>query len=140
MRVAMLLAVSGVVACSGLEPNTSYVYSVKTDADARLLAGSAAEFVSRNLPSSSGLSLRPVPAGQANNLLTPAIQEALKSRGFIVAENSPHYLRYWESPLNGGTMLRLSLDDKQASRFFTNEDNRLQPGGPYTLRQAENSR
>jgi hypothetical protein len=138
-RVASLVLLAGLAACATNGPSTSYVAAVDSEADAKQLAGAAAEFAARKLPASSTVSLDPVPDGQSKNALTPAICEALKGRGFIVADRSHHFLRYLATPLGDGDLLRLSLDGTEVSRFFIRSDKGLQPGGPFTLRQADAS-
>jgi hypothetical protein len=136
-RPPFLLLACSVSACASAGPSSSYVSGIGSDRDATRLATAAAEIAARKLPSSAAVTLDPVPASQANNVLTPALRKALESRGFIVTDKSSHFLRYWAAPLDGGDLLRLSLDGVEASRFFIRSDEGLEPGGPFTIRQAD---
>jgi hypothetical protein len=122
----------------------SYVGGVSGPADAQVLAYGMAEFVAQELPAASTtLALDPTPASQADNTVTPAFAAALRSQGFAIAgENEAgvrggHRLRYWVTPLDGGELVRIAIDDRtQGSRFFVrNTAGGLQAGGPFLVRQ-----
>jgi hypothetical protein len=141
-----LLALASLVSCA-IGPDSSYVGELSAPGDARVLAAGMVEYVSTQLPAaSSTIALDPTPANQAGNALTPAFTDALRRRGFAVADDSQvaaHHLRYWVTPLDNGDLVRLSIDDRtEASRFFVrNPHGGLQAGGPFMVRQnAEASR
>ena len=122
----------------------SYVGGVSGPGDAQVLAYGMAEFVAQELPAASTtLVLDPIPAYQAENALTPALASALRSQGFAIAgENGAgirgvRHLRYWVTPLDGGELVRIAIDDRtQGSRFFVrNTAGGLQAGGPFMVRQ-----
>jgi hypothetical protein len=141
-----LFAAASLVSCV-VGQNSSYVAELSAPGDARVLAAGMVEYVSTQLPAAtSTIALDPTPADQAGNALTPAFTEALRWRGFAVADDrqaAAHHLRYWVTPLDNGDVVRLLIDDRtDASRFFVrNSRNGLQAGGPFMVRQnAEASR
>jgi type IV secretion system protein TrbH len=129
-----------------LSPNNSYVAPLQQPADAEILATGLAEFVALRLPAaSSTVALDPTPPDQPDSALTPALAAGLRRHGFAVADGgqqvagSVHHLRYLVTPLDNGDLVRLTLDDAiEGPRFFArNTAGGLQPGGPYTVTQAE---
>ena len=146
-RAAMLLVccLAGAQAGCALGPDSSYVAATGQPADARALADSMAGFVADHLPAaSSTVALDPTPAAQAENATTSDLVEALRRRGFAVAEagqpapSAAHRLRYLVTPLDSGTLVRLTLDGRlSAARYFVRSSaGDLHAGGPYTVIQA----
>ena len=142
-----LLAVCGQAGCA-VGPNTSYVAPLAAPADAKVLANGIGAFVRTQLPAASTtLILDPTPTAQTDNALTPALADALRQRGFAVAEGAApagsHTLRYWVTPLDSsGELVRLMIDgNREAARFFVRDSSgALQNGGPFTVLQMEASR
>jgi hypothetical protein len=139
-----LIAAASLVSCA-IGPDSSYVGELSAPGDARILAAGMVEYVSTQLPAgSSTIALDPTPADQAGNALTPVFTEALRRRGFAMADSQPdaHHVRYWVTPLENGDLLRLSIDDRtEASRFFVrNNRGALQAAGPFMVRQNAEAR
>jgi hypothetical protein len=147
LRAVALLVAAALAAC-GVGANTSYVVSLASPADADVVAAGIGAFVRTQLPAASTtLVLDPTPTAQADNILTPALAEALRKQGFAVAEGlapaGSHTLRYWVAPLDGsGELVRLLIDGrKEAARWFVRDTGgMLQTGGPFTVMQLEASR
>lgn len=137
----------GLAACA-LDPNGSYVGLIERPEDAAVLASGITAFVSAKLPAaSSTVVLDATPADQSSNALTPALAESLRRAGFAIADsgqtgpNATHHLQYVVTPLDTGSLVRLLLDDRtSATRLFVrNTSGELQPGGPFTVTQADAS-
>jgi hypothetical protein len=136
-----LAAVALLVACAS-RPEGSYVGPLQQTGDAEALAGATAEFVADRLPAaSSTVMFDPTPRDQAGNTVTAALVVALRRRGFAVADTGQkvpagaHRLRYLVTPMDNGTLLRLTIDENtRGSRFFVRDAaGRLRSGGPYTI-------
>jgi hypothetical protein len=145
LHPALPLAVAFSLAACTLAPGNSYVGQIDGPADAQVLAAGMVEFVAAQLPAaSSTVVLDPTPSGQAGNALTPAFVAALRDRGFAVGDDRQagtpgvHHIRYLVTPLDGGDLVRVSIDNgAEASRFFVrNSAGDLQAGGPFTVRQV----
>jgi hypothetical protein len=142
-QALVLLAASLLGGCA-LGSSGSYVANLRAPADAQVLASGMVDFVAAELPAaSSTISLDPTPSGQQKNALTPALLRDLRQRGFAIADGNQadqagiHHLRYLVTPLEGGVLVRLSIDDRtQAARFFApNTAGSLQAGGPFMVRR-----
>jgi hypothetical protein len=142
LRFLLWLGIAGALAACAI--GGSYVDGVAAPGDAQVLAAGMAEFVARELPAASTtLALDPTPAAQADNTLTPAFAAALRSQGFAIAGEQAagarvvHHLRYWVTPLEGGELVRIAINDRtEGSRFFVrNTAGGLQTGGPFMVRQ-----
>lgn len=138
------LAAVALSACA-LDPNSSYVTEVRHPSDPFVVSHVVAEFVAFRLPPSSTVVLDPTPEDQAGNTVTPALTRELQGHGFAVVEgNRPappgaHRLRYLVTQLDGGDLVRLTLDGTtEGARFLVrNTAGGLQSGGPYTMTKAE---
>jgi hypothetical protein len=143
-----LLAAISVSGCA-IGPNTSYVGTIGQPVDGEAVATAMAEFVSMSLPGAPGvLLLDPTPSDQASNALTPSFASALRRCGFTIGggsqslDGNAHRIRYLVTPLDSGVLARLTIDGTtEGSRFFArNSGGSLQPGGPFTVTQAEAAR
>lgn len=142
-RALVSLAASLLGGCA-LGASGSYVADLRAPTDAQVLASGVVDFVAAELPAaSSSIALDPTPSSQQKNALTPALLRDLRQRGFAIADDKQadqagiHHLRYLVTPLEGGVLVRLSIDDRtRAARFFTrNSAGSLQAGGPFMVRQ-----
>jgi hypothetical protein len=138
-------AVALLVACATRPGNFSYVVQPQQSGDAEALADALAEFVAARLPAaSSTLTFDPTPRDQVGNTVTTAFTLALRRRGFAVDEGGravaggAHRLRYLVTPMDNGTLLRLTIDENtRGSRFFVRDAaGHLRFGGPYTIMLA----
>jgi hypothetical protein len=82
------------------------------------------------------------PDGGGWDPVTPALTTDLRSRGFSIADaahpGNAHRISYLVSPLDGGILIRISIDGAdQASEFLARDTaGKLEAGGPYTVREA----
>lgn len=145
--LASLLACAGLSACAG-SPASSYVMPLAAAADAQTLAVGISDFMALSLPAASTtLALEPPLPDQAGNALTPLLADALRRRGFATldadgdaAPSGARRLRYWITPMDGGDLVRLTIDGGaiQGNRFFArNTAGSLQAGGPFTVLGVE---
>ena len=147
LRVLLLAAAGSLSACA-VGADTSYVTSVSSSTDAKVIAAGISSFMRTQLPAASTtIVLDPTPSEQASNALTPMLADSLRRQGFAVAVSATpsgsHTLRYWVTPMDAsGELVRLMIDGrKEASQFFIrNTAGNLQTGGPFTVAQMEASR
>ena len=139
------LAVACLAGCT-VGPNTSYIAALRQPADAEVLAGGMAVFVSLQLPAAStAIILDPPSYFQSGSVLIPALTLALRHHGFAVAEDAQpllsnaHHVRYLVTPLDNGDLVRVTIDGStEGSRLYVrNTAGGLQAGGPFTLTRAE---
>ena len=144
----LLLAAAGALSACAVGMDTSYVTSVSSPTDAKVIAAGISSFMRAQLPAASTtIVLDPTPSEQASNALTPVLADSLRRQGFAVAVSAvpagSHTLRYWVTPMDAsGELVRLMIDGrKEASQFFVrNTAGNLQTGGPFTVAQMEASR
>ena len=144
----LLLAAAGTLSACAVGADTSYVVSVSSLTDAKVIAAGISSFMRTQLPAASTtIVLDPTPSEQASNALTPMLADSLRRQGFAVAASAPpagsHTLRYWVTPMDAsGELVRLMIDGrKEASQFFVrNTAGNLQTGGPFTVAQIEAAR
>lgn len=139
--IRLFLLTASLAGCVGA--GDSYVDGSLGAADAGMLAAEMTGFVKSALPAaSSTVVLAPLPIGQEANVLTPTLVGNLREAGFAVAaaaDAAPtaRRIRYVVTPFEGGTVVRLSVGETQASRYFIRDaDGRLQAGGPFMVRDA----
>lgn len=141
MRPLALLPILLLAGCAST--GGSYVDgSAFAAGDAATLASEMTTFVKSTLPpGSSTLVLDPPPAEQASNTLTPVFADSLRQAGFAIAPAATpeaRHIRYLVTPLDGGTLVRLSVGGTQAARFFVREaGGGLQARGPFMVREEQ---
>ncbi|MCD2514663.1 conjugal transfer protein TrbH [Comamonas endophytica] len=154
MRFCLFISFSAALflsACAApLRSSSSYVDSNINAADAITLANDAAVYLSKSLsPAKTMLVIDPPPTRNVADELTPAMQTALREKGYgvlILSTKNPEKkekadppagtaLRYLASPLETGVLLRLQFQGIEASRFYQrNKDGALLPNGfPFTV-------
>ena len=139
-RFAFALALPLLAGCTTMTPMASYV-SVTDAGDVTGVVPAIAGFVSDKLPSSSRVLVEPPSAGGWDPV-TPALINDLQSRGFAIADaqhpGGAHTISFTVSPLDTGVLVRISIDGTDdASQFLARGTaGKLQPGGPYTVREA----
>lgn len=131
-------------------PSASYVDPSINTVDAKTLAEDAAAYLSNSLPPAKTMLLIDPPSTRSGaDLLTSAMQVALREKGYGVLVISPQSgdpkeksdlpsgtaLRYLASPLENGLLLRLQFQKIEASRFYhRNTEGTLLPNGfPFTV-------
>lgn len=147
VRLFLLTAACTLSACA-VDADTSYVTSMSSPTDAKVIAAGISSFMRAQLPAASTtIVLDPTLSEQASNALTPVLADSLRQQGFAVAVSAApagsHTLRYWVTPMDAsGELVRLMIDGrKEASQFFVrNTAGNLQTGGPFTVVQMEASR
>jgi hypothetical protein len=138
-RLAFALALSLLAGCTTTTPMASYV-SVTNAGDVTGVVPAIAGYVSDTLPSSSRVEVEPPAAGW--DPVTPALIADLHSRGFAIADarhpGGAHRISFTVSPLDTGVLVRIVIDGtNDASQFLARGTaGKLQPGGPYTVREA----
>ena len=139
-RFAFALALPLLAGCATMTPMPSYV-SVTNAGDVSGVVPAIAGYVSTKLPTSSRV-LVEAPATGGWDPVTPALINELRSRGFAVADaqhpGNAHMIGYAVSPLDSGVLVRIQIDGADGASQFLARDTKgeLQPGGPYTVREA----
>ncbi|MBN8904878.1 MAG: hypothetical protein BGO51_26145 [Rhodospirillales bacterium 69-11] len=148
VHLLSLTAACTLSACA-IGTDTSYVTSVSSPADAKIISMGISSFMRTQLPAASTtIVLDPTPSEQTSNALTPMLADCLRGQGFAIAmsaapDKGAHTLRYWVTPMDAsGELVRLMIDrHKTASQFFRrNPEGNLETGGPFTVAQIEASR
>lgn len=138
--IAALLAALALGGCALFSPTPSWVEEVN-EADATELADAITGFLKQQWPVAS-TTLVLEPPEQADNPLTPALEEALRQAGFALADPKAevpgaHRLRYLVSPMGAGVLLRLQVDQTEASRWFVRDRaGALEAASPFTVRDV----
>ena len=132
-------------------PSASYVDPAINAADAKTLADDAAAYLSGPLPPAHTTLVIDPPAARRDvaDVLTPALQTALRAKGygiFILSADrlsakeqlepqAGTALRYLATPLETGVVLRLQFHGMEASRFYRrSNDGALLPNVfPFTV-------
>ena len=142
-RFAFVLAMPLIAAgCATMPaPMASYV-SVVDATDVPNVVPAIAGYVSQKLPAASSTVLLETPASGGWDPVTPALTTDLRSRGFAIADaahpGTAHRISYLVSPLDGGVLIRISIDGADQASEFPARDTagKLEAGGPYTVREA----
>jgi hypothetical protein len=116
--------------CGVSWPSGSYVADI-SDADAKTLAPTIADYVARAVPSNQDVHL--VTAGAADPI-EPIVAANLDREG-IGQDARGQPVRYVAAPVDGGVLLRISIGDTQGgSLFYTRAANgNLVPAGPMMV-------
>jgi hypothetical protein len=107
------------------------------------LAASIADYIAKQVPTVSTILLLAPPKAQANNPLTPALNESLRKSGFAIVDSKrqardAHVLLYQISRLNGGFLVQLRLNQTEANRFYSlNSVQGLVASAPFSVRQVQ---
>jgi hypothetical protein len=139
-RFAFALALPLLAGCTTMTPMASYV-SVTDAGDVTGVVPAIAGYVSDTLPASSRVLIEP-PASGGWDPVTPALIAKLHARGFAIADaqhpDGAHTISFTVSPLDTGLLVRIAIDGTDdASQFLARgKAGKLQPGGPYTVREA----
>jgi hypothetical protein len=132
------------VGCSTVTPYNSYVDPHTPSMDMGILAKSMTSFIAKQYPpASSTLVLYPPvdTEDQLNNALTPVLTRDLKVAGFAISDlrqkiAGSHTIRYWVTPMDMGLLVRLKLDNTEASRWYQrNRMGILETSEPFTVRR-----
>lgn len=121
-------------ACAASGMRTTYVAPLSNAQDARTLANNIAMFVVRQVPDrSKPIFLVP---SKPDNAIAPMLAHALEANGYQIGQHG-HRLVYWVTPLAGGELVRMQLDDAAvASRLFSRHNGQLRAVGPYAVREG----
>jgi hypothetical protein len=140
----------GLAGCATL-PNASMSYvsaKITAPSDASVMADDAANYLTGPLPPAKTTLVLDPPQTAQGNVMTPALEAALRSKGYAVTElsrkpspsaRSPQgvKLRYLVTPLDAGVLLRLQYAGVEAARFYPRAANgALSISAPFTVREA----
>lgn len=138
--LAVMLLLGG---CASTGSTQSYVEPTVSEAEAATLASDAATYLVDPLPPAHTTLVLDPPAAKVQDTLTAALIPALRERGYGVTLAQPGRsassgggvaLRYIASPLDGGLLLRLQYQGKEASRHYPRaSDGQLMSGAPFTV-------
>ncbi len=108
------------------------------------LANAIAAYVAKQVPiESTTLLLAPPQISQANNSLTPALNDSLRKIGFGLVEakcQAPEaqVLRYQVCRLDDGLWVQICLNQTEANRFYSLDLNsNLVADAPFSVREAQ---
>jgi hypothetical protein len=132
MRHYLLLAVLGLAACTPPQ----YVASVSSPIDPALgqqIAFDMTRFVSARIkPAQGPIDIEPVVGDEA---VGPNLTDSLKAAGFkVIDRGGKHHIRYAASMIDGNVITRITVDNADGARMYTNRPNAgLTPEGPFTV-------
>ena len=138
-----LVAALGLSACATIPaPSSSYVGGSMSDADAGVIAEAITSFVQTHVPAaSSTVTVDPATVAIGGGLKSPLpglVTSDLRKAGYGVAAPGvtvpgAHTVRYLVSPLDGGLLLRVTVDQIQGSQVFeTTAQGMLAAASPVT--------
>jgi hypothetical protein len=136
LLVVFLLALTG---CVLSKPKP--IDAIATN-DAAYVGREIAGYIATSLPAASTTVWVAVPPPTADDSSTfaAAAVASLRERGFAVAEGEAaaagaHALRFDAYPLDGGVLLRVYVDNSQASRWYGRDaSGSLSPASMFTVR------
>lgn len=132
MRPVFLLPLL-LAGCASSWPSGSYVNSI-SPADATVIASSISNYAAVNMARQD---IHLVPAPGRNDPIATALAADLANEG-IEQNAAGKPLVYVAAPMQGGVLLRISVGDSGASRFFARAANgQIYPAGPMTVMQAQ---
>jgi hypothetical protein len=124
-KASMLLLL--LASCTSSWPSGSYVAEIG-DADAHVLAASVTEYLVGALRPGVPVAIPP-----DGDVICPLLAAELRRAGIGQNANG-RQVDYVAAPLDGGVMLRVSIDNHEgASRFFVRSNGSLVAGGPMTV-------
>jgi hypothetical protein len=136
--LSTLVAVN-VIGCASVDNNRSYVEAIP-QVDAIKLGSIIADYIKDSYPAANTtLILIPPQAGQANNPFTNALLQSLSHAGFGLADpttaGGPNYHRfsYYVTAFDGGVLVRLTVDGKQATRCYVQDERGIVPLTPLAV-------
>jgi len=138
--LCLALAAISLAGCSLIRPTESWV-EMGADGDAVPLSETIVVFVAQSVPVAGGAAiiLAAPPATQAANLVSLQVREKLEARGYTIAAGDAaarHRLRYLISTYGNGIILRITLDETEASVLFARDSGGLlRAGAPLAMRQ-----
>ena len=137
------MAALGLSACATMStPSSSYVGGSMSNADADVIAAAITSFVQAHVPAaSSTVAIDPATVAIGGGLTSPLpglVTSDLRKAGYGVAAPGvtvpgTHTVRYLVSPLDGGLLLRVTVDQAQGSQVFgTTAQGMLAAASPIT--------
>lgn len=123
-----LLGALGLSACAAVPtPSSSYIGSAMSNADAGVIAAAITSFVQTHVPAaSSTVAIDPATVAIGSDLTSPLpglVTSDIRKAGYGVAAPGvtvpgAHTVRYLVTPLNGGLLLRVAVDQAQGAQVF----------------------
>lgn len=137
--IGFILAV-GMAGCTSADALRSYVEPVPQVDEAKL-GGVIADYMKDTYPAAkTTLVLIPPADRQSDNPFTNSLMQSLSHAGFGLADptttaDGPNYHRfsYYVTAFDGGVLVRLTVDDHQATRCYIQDSRGLVPATPLTL-------
>ncbi len=136
-----LIAAASLSACALLRANASWVEDLE-DPDAQIVAVTVAAWVANRIaPGEKPILLEP-PAIAQSDRLTPKLKSQLEAQGYSFAAEDAHasdvhHLRILITAYSSGYVLRVSLDDTEASTLLSRGgDGQLVASVPLAVREA----
>ena len=136
--IGLLAAAAALSGCALFQPETSWVDDVP-DRDTVQLSKHIADVAASRWMPGDRVRLAALRGNAASEALVTQMTAALQARGFTVVEKSgdAHALRYFVSRYGNGLLLRMRLDDAEATTVLSRAKNgELITGVPLTLRKG----
>jgi hypothetical protein len=128
-----------VAGCVSVDTARSYVEAVPK-VDAAKLGRVIADYMKDSYPAAqTTLVIIPPQDGQTDNPFTNSLVQSLSHAGFALADpgttGGPQYHRfsYFVMPFDGGALVRLVVDEHQATRCYVQQARGIVPVTPLTL-------
>ena len=136
-----LIAAASLSACALLRANASWVDDLE-DPDAQIVAVTIVGWVANRIAPGEKPILLELSAMAQNDRLTPELKSQLEAQGYSLAAEDArasdmHRLRILITAYSSGYVLRVSLDDAEASTMLSRgRDGRLVAHMPLAVREA----
>lgn len=130
MIAALMLSACATGAMPVAVSDGSLVEGVRPE-DRTAMVNAAVDLVRQNAnPANNNIGIQEAPDAE----FTPALLDGLRKAGYGVEKGDR--LIYQIGPFGTGMMMRVSIDDKDATRLFSlDKEGRLIPQGPVTVRR-----
>ena len=139
MRITASLAVCLLLAGCGLFRPTGSWVELAAESDSGPLSEAIVVFVAQSVPENgASIVLASAPSEQNGNRVSLEVREKLLTRGYQLADNGTagHRLHYYVSKYGDRTLLRVTLNDTEASVLFARDaGGALRAAAPLTMRQ-----
>ena len=131
MRYLFLGLALGLSACGSSWPPGSSV-SISTSADASVMARAMADYLAGAVRPGTPITI--VHDGSSDPISVP-LNKSLSRAGVVVQEKGGEAVRYVVGPIDGGELLRVSINDTEGMTrtFSRSADGTLVPAGPVMV-------
>ena len=139
MRFAIIGAACLLLTGCGLFRATGSWVELSAESDSGPVSEAIVVFVAQSVPENgAAIILAAPPSEQSGNRVSIEVREKLLARGYQLADgtSSGHRLRYLVSKYGDRTLLRVSMNDTEASVLFARDAaGALRADAPLTMRQ-----